>query len=54
MTPLLKKLKALWLAVGHCENADVRFSRGLTIRSHRVRRNSRPALWLVKTTGASN
>jgi len=54
MTALLKKLKALWLAATPGEDADVVFSRGLTIRSHKVRRNARPALWLVKTSDASN
>lgn len=54
MAPLLKNLKALWLAAAHGEFADVRFSRGLTIRSRKVRRKSRPTLWLVNTTGAPN
>lgn len=54
MTALLKKLKALWLAATPVEGTDVVFSRGLTIRSHKVRRNTRPALCLVKTPGASN
>lgn len=33
MTPLMKKLKALWLAVAGHEAGDVQFSRGLTVRS---------------------
>lgn len=54
MRALLKKLKALWLAATPGEDADVVFSRGLTIRSRKVRRNARPALRLVKTSGAPN
>jgi hypothetical protein len=54
MTLLLKNLKALWLDAVHGEHAGVRFSRGLTIRSHKVRRNARPALRLVKTTGMAD
>ena len=54
MRALLKKLKALWLAATPGEDADVVFSRGLTIRSRKVRRNARPVLRLVKTSGAPN
>lgn len=50
MTPLINKLKALWLAVAHYEGDDVQFSRGLTIRSRRVRGSAERG---VKTPSAS-
>lgn len=51
MTPLVKKLKALWLAMTHCEGEDIRFSRGLTIRSRKTRGSAERG---AKISGASN
>lgn len=54
MTPLMKKLKALWLAVVHSEDEEVQFSRGLAIRSRRVHGGGERAAQAAKTPAASS
>lgn len=54
MTPLMKKLKALWLAIAYPEGEDVQFSRGLAIRSRRVHGGGERAAQAAKTPAASS
>lgn len=54
MTPLMKKLKTLWLAAAHPEGEAVRFSRGLTIRSRRVHGSGERAAKAAKAPAASS